>query len=423
MLDIKFMAENSAAVRKSLEKRGDREKIAWVDEAVRKHGQWKLLKEENDKLRNKRNVITREISELRKHGKEIKAAVKEAKELPGKIDDSDKKLQELQDRIAFIMQRLPNVLHASVPIGKDDSQNKEVRKWGKPKTAEGLKSHGEFLEEKGLADFGRAAKVSGTGFYFVKGDLVKLELALISFAADELAKKGFTLVEPPLMMRRKPYEGVVSLEDFENVMYKIDGEDSYLIATSEHPIGAMHMNEVFDEKDLPLKYAGVSSCFRKEIGSHGVDTRGLFRVHQFNKVEQFVFCKPSDSWKIHEELLKNAEELVKKLGIPYRVVNICTGDIGMIAAKKYDIEAWFPRQNKYGEIISCSNCTDYQSVSLNIKYKKEGSDEKEYVHTLNSTAIATGRMIVAIAENCQNKDGTIAVPEALQKHVGKKKIG
>lgn len=421
MLDIKFIKDNSAAVKKSLEKRGDKEKLAWVDEAVKKQEQWKEVKEENDRLRNKRNVITREINELQKQGKDIKAAVKEAKELPGKIADSDKKLQELQDRVTFILQRLPNVLHPSVPVGKDDSENKEVRKWGKPKEVEGLKSHGELLEEKNLADFGRAAKVSGTGFYFVKGDLVKLELALINFAADELAKKGFTLIEPPLILRRKPYEGVVSLQDFENVMYKIEGDDSYLIATSEHPIGAMHINETFDESQLPLKYAGVSSCFRKEIGSHGVDTRGLFRVHQFNKVEQFVFCKPSDSWKIHEELLKNAEELVKKLGIPYRVVNICTGDIGMIAAKKYDIEAWFPRQKKYGEIISCSNCTDYQAVSLNIKYAdKEGN--KHYVHTLNSTAIATGRMMVAIAENCQNKDGTITVPEALQKYVGKKKI-
>ncbi len=422
MLDIKFMENNPAAVKKSLEKRGDKEKAGWVDEAVKKHGQWKLLKEENDKLRNKRNVITREINELRKQGKDIKAAVKEAKEIPSKIADSDKTLQELQDRVTFILQRLPNVLHTSVPVGKDDTENKEVRKWGTPKETEGLKSHGELLEEKGLADFSRAAKVSGTGFCFVKGDLVKLELALISFATDELAKKGFTLIAPPLMMRRKPYEGVVSLDDFENVMYKIEGEDSYLIATSEHPIGAMHANEVFEEKELPLKYAGVSSCFRKEIGSHGVDTRGLFRVHQFNKVEQFVFCKPSESWKIHEELLKNAEEMAKKLNIPYRVVNICTGDIGMIASKKYDIEAWFPRQKKYGEIVSCSNCTDYQAVSLNIKCKKEGSDEKEYVHTLNSTAIATGRMMVAIIENCQNKDGTITVPEALQKYVGKKKM-
>ncbi|MFH1767100.1 MAG: serine--tRNA ligase, partial [Patescibacteria group bacterium] len=225
----------------------------------------------------------------------------------------------------------------------------------------------------------------------------------------------------PLIMRRKPYEGVVSLKDFEDVMYKIDGEDSYLIATSEHPIGAMHMGEIFDEAQLPIKYAGVSSCFRKEIGSHGVDTRGLFRVHQFNKVEQFVFYTPSQSWKIHQELLKNAEDMVKKLKIPYRVVNVCSGDLGLIASKKYDIEAWFPRQKKYGEVVSCSNCTDYQAVSLNVRYTDK-SGNKNYVHTLNSTAIAAGRMLVAIVENFQNKDGSITVPAVLQKYVGKAKI-
>jgi len=419
MLDIKFISENEALVRKDLEKRGDKEKAGWVSELVKKQAQWKTVKEENDKLRNKRNVITREISELRKQNKDIKDAVKEAKDLPSKITDSDKKLQELGDRVAFILRRLPNVLHSTVPIGKDDTDNKEIKKWGKPKKAE-VKSHGELLEEKGLADFSRATKISGAGFHFLKGDLVKLELALINFAVNELEKSGFTPIEPPAIMRRKPYEGVVAIEDFEDVMYKIEGEDSYLIATSEHPIAAMHMNETFDEKDLPIKYCGISSCFRKEIGSHGVDTRGLFRVHQFNKVEMFVFAKPKDSWKIHEELLKIAEGLVRKLKIPYRVVNVCSGDMGLIASKKYDIEAWFPRQEKYREITSCSNCTSYQAVSLNIRYN-EGK-EKEYVHTLNSTAIAIGRMLVAIVENYQNKDGSINVPLVLQKLVGKKKI-
>lgn len=423
MLDIKFITENASLVKKDLEKRGEKDKVDWVDEVVKKYEPWKKAKEENEKLRHKRNLITREINQLKKEGKDIKAKIKEAKELPGKVDDSDKKLYELQDRITFIMQRLPNVLHDSVPIGKDEADNKEIKSWGKPKKLADLRSHGQLLQDKGLADFERATKISGAGFYFLKGDLVKLELALINFAVSELEKKGFTLIEPPFMMRRKPYEGVFSIEEFKDVMYKIDGEDNYLIATSEHPIAAMHMNEVFDEKDLPLKYGGISTNFRKEIGSHGVDTRGLFRVHQFNKVEMFVFCKPADSWKIHEELLKNAEELVRKLKIPYRVTNVCSGDIGTIAAKKYDIDAWFPRQNKYGEIISCSNCTSYQAASLNIKYQKKNSKDREYVHTLNSTAVATGRMLVAIVENYQNKDGSINVPQVLQKYVGKKKIG
>ena len=421
MLDIKFITENTALIKKDLEKRGEKDKVNWVDEVVKKYDQWKKLKEDNDKLRNKRNVITRKINELKKQGQDIKAAVKEAKELPGKIADSDKKLQELQDRLTYIFQNIPNVLHSSVPIGKDDTENKEIRKWGKPKKLD-VKSHGELLEERNLADFNRATKISGTGFYFLKGDLVKLELALINFAIAELEKKGFTLIEPPFMMRRKPYEGVVALKDFENVLYKVEGEDNYLIATSEHPIAAMHMNETFDGKDLPLKYCGLSTNFRREIGSHGVDTRGLFRVHQFNKVEQFVFCKAEESWKVYEQLLKSAEEIVRKLKIPYRVVDICTGDIGMIAAKKSDIEAWFPRQNKYGEIISCANCTNYQAISLNMKYVN-GKGEKDYVHTLNSTALATGRMMVAIVENFQNRDGSINVPQVLQKYVGKKKIG
>ena len=426
MLDVKFIKENPSIIKDDLTKRGQKEKSGWVDEVIKKHDQLRKLKESNDALRHSRNLLTRDINELKKQGKDIKEKIKEAKELPGKIADSDAKIEELETGIRSLLQRIPNVLHESVPDGKDDTENEEIKRWGRPKKAKGSESHGELLERKGLADFSRATKISGTGFVFIKGDLVKLELALINFALAELEKSGFTPVETPLMMRRKPYEGVSSLDDFEDVMYKIEGTDDYLIATSEHPIAAMHMDETFDEKDLPLKYAGLSSCFRKEIGSHGVDTRGLFRVHQFNKVEMFVFSKPDESWKIHEELREIAESLVQKLKIPYRVVNVCNGDIGIIAAKKYDIEAWFPRQDKYGEIVSCSNCTSYQAVSLNIKYRPDSEtkgEEREYVHTLNSTAIALGRMMVAIVENYQNEDGSINVPEVLQKHVGKKVIG
>jgi len=323
--------------------------------------------------------------------------------------------------------RLPNILHSSVPKGKDDSENKTVRTWGKkPKFKFELKSHGELIESLGLADFDNAAKVSGNGFYYLLGDIALLDMALQRFAIDILIKKGYILVQPPLMLRRKPYEGVTDLNDFETMMYKIDKEDLYLIATSEHPIGARYMNKILDEEMLPEKFVGISPCFRKEIGSHGIDTKGLFRIHQFNKVEQFIFCKPEDSWKFHEELIKNAEELFKKLKLPYRIVNICTGDIGTVAAKKYDIELFMPRENKYREVVSCSNCTSYQAVRLNVKYRKD--NEKEYVHTLNSTAIATSRTIRAIIENYQQKDGSIKVPLALMpymngiKVIGKKSI-
>jgi len=220
------------------------------------------------------------------------------------------------------------------------------------------------------------------------------------------------------MMNRGPYEGVTDLADFEKVMYKIDGSDAYLIATSEHPIGAMYKDEIFEEKDLPVRLAGISPCFRREIGAHGLDTKGLFRVHQFTKVEQFVFCKPEDSWGIHEELLRNAEELFTSLSLPYRVVNICTGDIGTVAAKKYDIEVWMPRENTYKEVVSCSNCTAYQAVRLNIKVRDPSDFEsKRYIHTLNSTAVATSRVMRAILENYQEKDGSIVIPEVLRPYM------
>ncbi len=427
MLDIRFVKANPAAVRRDLEKRGDKEKAPWVDELIGKHDEWKALKEKADKLRHSRNEISQEINRLKKQGKDISSKVREVKELPEKITAAEEKLLKIGERLNFILQRLPNTLHDSVPAGKDGTENKEIRKWGTiKKRLFGLKSHGELLEQSGLADFERATKISGAGFYFLKGGLVKLELGLAEFATDFLVKKGFMLIQPPLIMNRKPYEGVTSLTDFENVMYRVedekDKESGYLIATSEHPIAAMMMNETIEEKSLPLKFCGISSCFRREIGSHGVDTRGLFRVHQFTKVEQFVFCKPEDSWKIHEELLKNSEEIMQQLKIPYRIVNICTGDIGTVAAKKYDIEGWFPRQNAYRELVSCSNCTSYQSTSLNIRFH-DSKGEKGFVHTLNATAVATSRVIAAIAENFQDKDGNIAVPEALVPYVGKTVIG
>ena len=425
MLDIKFIRENPSIVKKDLEKRQDKEKIKWVDDLLDKDKEYRELLQKNQELRCKRNVITEEINKLKKEGKDISSKIKEVKELPDKIKESDERIKELQDKIYYYLMRLPNILHKSVPVGKDENDNKEVKKWGeKPKLDFELRTHGELIEDLGLANFEDAVKVSGKGFYYLLGDLALMELALQRFAVEVLVKKGYTLVEPPLMLRRKPYEGVTDLADFEKMMYKVEGEneDLYLIATSEHPIGAMMMNKLLDEKELPLKFCGISSCFRKEIGSHGIDEKGLFRVHQFNKIEQFIFCKPEDSWKFHEELIGNAEALFQKLKLPYRVVSICTGDIGIVAAKKYDLEAWMPREKAYKEVVSCSNCTSYQAVRLNIKYKK--TEEKEYIHTLNSTAIATGRALRAIIENYQQKDGSIKVPAVLAPYMnGIKVIG
>lgn len=316
--------------------------------------------------------------------------------------------------------RLPNILHASVPLGEDEDDNQPIREWGKkPRFDFPPKGHIDLGLSLDILDIERAAKISGSRFYYLKNEAVMLDMALMCFALSELEKKGFVSVEPPFMMRRKPYEGVTALSDFEEMLYKVEGEDLYLIATSEHPIAAMFMNEVLNAERLPMKYAGVSPCFRREAGAHGKDTKGIFRTHQFNKVEQFIFCKPEDTWRLHEELIANAEELFQKLKLPYRIVNVCTGDIGTVAAKKYDLEVWMPAQKRYREAVSCSNCTSYQARRLNIKYReKEGKPPKGFVHTINSTAIATGRTLVAILENYQQKDGTVEIPKALRPYMG-----
>ncbi len=420
MLEIRFIRANPDAVRADLKKRGDAEKLGWIEDLLAKDAKSRELQTEAEKLRARRNAISREINEAKKAGKDAANLLNEAAELPEKIRNAEAALAELSEKIGFYLMRLPNILHESVPVGKDDSQNAEVRRWGEAKVPDfELKPHGELAVEKGWADFERAAKVSGAGFVFIKGNLALLDMALQRFAMDFLVTKGFTPCETPLMLNRKPYEGVTDLSDFEKVMYKVEGEEAYLIATSEHPMGAMYQNEILEETDLPIKLAGISACFRREIGAHGVDTKGLFRMHQFNKIEQFVFCKPEDSWKFHEEILANAEAVFQKLEIPYRIVAICTGDIGSVAAKKYDIEAWMPREKKYKEVVSCSNCTAYQAVRLNIKVRDaKDFDRKEYVHTLNSTAIATSRAMRAILENYQQKDGSVLIPKALRPYMG-----
>ncbi len=420
MLDIKLFREQPELIKDNYKKRGDPELLKKVDEVVKMDKEWRSSLKKLETLRHKRNVASIMVSKLK--GKEKQEKIKEVKKVNDEIDKLEKKVNKLKEDIRKLLLKLPNLIHESVPYGKDDEDNVPIKHWGKIRKDYKPKSHVDILEEYDLGDIKKASEISGARFYYLKRDLVKLDYALQMYVLDFLEKKGFILIEPPVMIRRKPYEGVTDLSDFEDVMYKIEDEDLYLIATSEHSIAPYHMNEVIDRKKLPLKYAGISPCFRKEAGAHGKDTKGIFRVHRFNKVEQFVFCRPEDSWKIHEELLKNEEEIFQSLGIPYRVVNICTGDLGIVAAKKYDIEAWFPVQKKYREVTSCSNCTDYQARRLNIKYINE-KGEKEYVHTLNGTGIATSRAIVAIIENFQNPDGSINIPKVLWKYMnGQKKI-
>ncbi|MBU0980427.1 MAG: serine--tRNA ligase [Nanoarchaeota archaeon] len=416
MLDIRLFREDPDKVRKDLMKRKDKGKLGWVDKIIGLDKEGRKVQQDVDKLRHERNEVSKKINELKKKDKDPKKELVRAKEIPAELKALEEKQQALSSDITYFLMRIPNIMHPSVPVGDDDTQNEVIRSWGMPKKPHpGMLSHGEFAEKLG-ADFERSAKIAGTGFYFLKGNLALLNQALIWFATQHMVKKGYTYVEPPLMMRKDFYKGVTDLEDFKKVMYKVEGEDGYLIATSEHPLVGMYANETLDEKQLPMKMCGYSMCFRREIGSHGVDTKGLFRTHQFNKVEQVVISRPEESWELHEELQRNAEEVYEQLELPYRVVNVCTGDLGIVASKKYDIEVWMPKQEKYREVGSCSNCTEYQARRLGIKYKEK--EEKRFVHTLNNTVIATSRVLVAILENFQNEDGTLTIPEPLRPLMG-----
>jgi seryl-tRNA synthetase len=412
MLELRFVLEHPEIIKADLDRRGALDKIALVDKLVGLLNKEKKDKKELDSLRHKRNLITDEINQLKKEKKDFSHKIKEAKDLPKLIQEKEKEYEHMLQEIKQIRYSIPNVLHESVPMGKSEEDNVVLREVGEKRNFTFKpKSHVDLIEKLDLADIEKAGEIAGARFYYLKNELVMLDFALMKFAMDFLFKKSYALIQPPYVMRREPYEAVTDLKDFEDVMYKIEGEDLYLIATAEHPLAAMHMNEILDSEKLPIKLAGISPCFRKEAGAHGKDTKGIFRVHQFHKVEQFIFSKPGQSWQLHEELLQNAEALYQQLKLPYRIVNICTADIGSIAAKKYDLEVWMPAQNTYREVVSCSNCTSYQAVRLNTRFMD--GENKEYVHTLNSTAIATSRTIVAILENYQNEDGSVTVPEVL----------
>ncbi len=419
MLHIRFMRDNPEVVRANLQKRRENEKLAEFEKMLDMDEEARRLRREAQELRAERNSLSREIGKLKQAGQDAPDLIKRVNDVNASIAEVEGEAEKLEAEIRSIQMAIPNILHESVPYGEDEEDNELVREWGgRPEFDFEVKSHVDLLEELDLADIARAAKIAGSRFYYLKNELVLLDLAMMRMGLEMLRERDFVPIYPPFMMRREPYEGVTDLSDFENVMYKIQDEDLYLIATAEHPIAAMYMDEIFEPNDLPIRFAGVSTCFRKEAGSHGKDTKGIFRVHQFNKVEQFVFGHPDDSWKIHEELIANAEEYFQRLNLPYRIVNICTGDIGTVAAKKLDLELWMPGQERYREAVSCSNCTAYQSTRLNVKYRLEkGGLEKDYVHTLNSTMVANPRTIVAIMENYQRADGSIQIPKVLHQYL------
>lgn len=416
MIDIKIIRDNPEFIKEMLTKRG---LSLPVDDLLEWDKEKRRLMVEVQNLRHRRNIVSLEIAAMKKEGKDPTEVVQEMRVLTEEVARLEERIAELESKINYVMMRIPNIPHESVPPGTSEEDNVEVRRWGKiPEFSFEVKNHDEIATNLGLLEIERAGKVAGARFYYLKNELVKLNLALIRFALDLLVSKGFEVYQTPYMLRRWVLEGVTSLQDFEDMIYKIDSEDLYLIATSEHALAGLHADEVLDGRYLPLRYAGISPCFRKEAGAHGKDTKGIFRVHQFEKVEQFVFCKPEQSWEEHEFLLSNAEEIYQKLGLPYRVVNICLGELGMVAAKKYDIEVWMPAQRRYREIVSCSNCTDYQARRLNIRYREMPHEERtRYVHTLNSTAIATERTIAAILENYQQEDGSVVIPEALRPYM------
>jgi len=418
MIDVKLIRDNPDLVKENLEKRSDPEVLRLLDEFINYDEKWRQAQTRINELRRKRNEVSQLIAQLKKQNQDATEALKEAERIQEAVKDANVEVREYKEKSRSTLMRIPNLLHESVPYGEDENENIEIRRWGDPPRFDFKpRNHLEIALNLGLIDEERSSKVAGTGFYYLRDELALLDLAIQRFAIDFLRKRGYVLIEPPFMLRREPYEGVVDLADFETVMYKVENEDLYLIATSEHPLAAMFMDETLLMDDLPIKLTGISTNFRKEIGTHGKYTKGLFRVHQFNKIEQFIFCLPEHSWGLHEELQRNCEQLYQQLGLHYRVVNVCTGDIGTVPAKKYDVEVWMA-DGKFRETGSNSNCTDYQARRLNIKYREgTGKPPKDFVHTLNSTALASSRTMIAILEQYQRKDGSVTVPPVLRSYM------
>ena len=385
-----------------------------IDQVISLDKEWKDLRYKVDQIRRQRNEAAREIAAAKKAGDslEVENILSQVANLGAQIEELGTTADETEKNRDRIRMKIPNILHESVPIGKDEEGNTSHSMHGKmPEFKFQPRVHNDLIEENKWVDLGRAAKIAGSRFYYLKGDLARLELALQQFSVEFLVNRGYTLVQPPVMMNRDAYEGVTDLSDFETVMYDIQPDGYYAIATSEHPLTAMFMDEVIEPSLLPIKMVGISPCFRREVGAHGLSDKGIWRVHQFTKVEQIVICKPEESWNHHEDLLQNCIDLWDELELYYRVVNICTGDMGTVAAKKYDLEAWLPGVQTFKEVVSCSNCTDYQANRLRMRYRT--SDGNSSVHTLNSTAVATSRALVAIMEQYQEEDGRVRIPKKL----------
>ena len=416
MLDPKIIRDKPELIKQMLKDRAvefDFEKMLELNKTR------KEMMMQSDELKQKRNQMSVKIGSEKKAGNDASELLREMGEISKKLDDLESLRKTVDENYHNLSFSIPNLVHDSVPKGADESFNKQVRTWGEiPKFDFEVKDHIDLGPELDIVDIERASKTAGARFYYLKDGLVKLGQSLTAFALDFVSSKNYNLIQPPYMINRQSMEGAVIADDFEDVIYKVQDEDLFLIGTSEHAIASMYYDEILEGSKIPLRYASISPCFRREAGAHGKDQKGIFRVHQFEKIEQFIFCRPEESWEEHEKMIKNTEEFYQQLEIPYRLMLLSSGDMGKVSAKTYDIEAWMAGQNAYREIVSCSNCIDYQSRRLKIRFREKSNEDTKYIHTLNSTLVAIERTMVAILENNQTKDGHVEIPKVLQKYFG-----
>ncbi|MEQ2129937.1 serine--tRNA ligase [Caldanaerobacter subterraneus KAk] len=416
MLDIKFIRSNPDVVRRAIELKGEKadlDRLLLLDEKRRE------MLVELEALKNKRNTESDNIARLKREGKDASELIAQMKELSDKIKDMEQELREIEEEMEKILWTIPNIPHESVPIGESDEDNVEVRKWGEPRKFDfEPKPHWEIGEALGILDFEAASRVTGSRFVFYKGLGARLERALINFMLDlHIEKHGYKEVFPPFLVHRRSMFGTGQLPKFEEDAFKVEGTDYFLIPTAEVPVTNLYRETIIDGEQLPIYHCAYSACFRQEAGAAGRDTRGLIRQHQFDKVELVKFTEPDKSYEELEKMTRDAEEVLQALGLPYRVVAICTGDLGFTASKKYDIEVWMPSYGRYVEISSCSNCEDFQARRANIRYRPKGGGKLQYVHTLNGSGVAVGRTFAAILENYQQEDGSVVVPEVLRPYM------
>ena len=423
MIDIKFLRENPEIVKQNIKNKFQEHKLHLVDEVIELDAQARAAQQEADELRSKKNKIAKQIGALMGQGKKEEAAAVKAEVagISARLAELEPEEKELQEKVTQIMMNIPNIIDPSVPIGKDDSCNVEIEKFGEPVVPDfEVPYHTDIMERFDGIDLESAGKVAGNGFYYLMGDIARLHSAVISYARDFMIDRGFTYCVPPFMIRSNVVTGVMSFEEMDAMMYKIEGEDLYLIGTSEHSMIGKFIDTLNDEEKLPYTLTSYSPCFRKEKGAHGIEERGVYRIHQFEKQEMVVVCKPEDSKAWYDKLWQNTVDLFRSLDIPVRTLECCSGDLADLKVKSCDVEAWSPRQKKYFEVGSCSNLGDAQARRLKIRVK--GKDGKYFAHTLNNTVVAPPRMLIAFLENNLNADGSVNIPVALQPYMGGKTV-